>query len=85
MQCLSAAYTFDYTALMINPPLTSCKNFATVVDISLDNNYSVCNANYILPYSCMFGIINLCFYRSHAWIYMLSLYKVCIKSKQTSI
>ena len=46
---------------------------------------SACNTSYVLPYRCMSGIINLCFYHSHAWIYMLYLYKVCIKSKQTSI
>ena len=40
MQCLSAAQTFDYIVLMINPGLTSCKDLAMVVDITLDNNYS---------------------------------------------
>ena len=80
MQCLSAAHAFDYIAFMINPGLTSCEDLiAMVVDISLDNNYSACNASYVLPYRCMFRIINLCFYRSNAWIYMLYLYKVCIK------
>ena len=59
MQCLSAAHTFDYIALKINAGLTSCKDLATMVDISLDNNYSACNASYVLPYRCMFGIINL--------------------------
>ena len=61
MQCLSAADAFDYIALRINPGLTSCKDFATVVDISLDNNYIACNASYVLPYRCMLEIINLCF------------------------
>ena len=50
MQCLSATHTFDYIALRINPGPTSCKDLATVVDISLDNNYSACNASYVLPY-----------------------------------
>ena len=85
MQCLSAAHAFDYIALMINPGLTSCKDLSTVVDISLDNNYSACNASYVLPYKCIVWVINLCFYRTYAWIYMLYLYKVCIKSKKTSI
>ena len=76
MQYLSAAHAFDYIVLMINPGLISCKNLATEVDITLDNNYSACNASYVLPYRCMFGIINLCFYRSHAGVH---------KSKQTSI
>ena len=44
MQSLSAAHAFDYIAIMINPGLTSCKDLATVVYISLDNNYSACNA-----------------------------------------
>ena len=38
MQCLSAAHAFDYIALRINTGLTSCKELATVMDISLDNN-----------------------------------------------
>ena len=59
MQYLSAIHEFDYIALRINPGLTSCKEFATVMDISLDNNHSSCNASYVLPYSCMFGITNL--------------------------
>ena len=50
MQCLLATHAFDYIALRINPGLTSCKDLATVVDISLDNNYSACNASYVLPY-----------------------------------
>ena len=57
MQCFSAAHAFDYIALMINPCLTSCKDLATVVDICLHNNYSACNASYVLPYRCMFGKI----------------------------
>ena len=76
MQCLSAAHAFYYIALMINPRLTSCKDLATVVDISQNNYYNACNVSYVLPYSCMFGIINLCFYLSHEWIYMLYSYKV---------
>ena len=68
MQCLSAVHAFDYIALRINPGLTSCEDLATVKDISLDNNYSAYNASYVLPYRCTFVIINLCFYRSHAWI-----------------
>ena len=54
MQCLLATHTFDYIALMINPGMTSCKDLATVVDISLDNNYSACNASYVLPYRCTY-------------------------------
>ena len=38
MQCLSAAHAFDYIALRINTGLSSCKELATVMDISLDNN-----------------------------------------------
>ena len=38
MQCLSAAYAFDYILLSINPRLASCKDLAMVVDNSLDNN-----------------------------------------------
>ena len=38
MQCLSAAHAFDYIALRINAGLSSCKELATVMDISLDNN-----------------------------------------------
>ena len=38
MQYLSAIHAFDYTVLMINPGLTSCKDLSMVVDISLDNN-----------------------------------------------
>ena len=38
MQCLSAAHAFDYIALRINPGPTSCKDLATVVDNSMDNN-----------------------------------------------
>ena len=59
MQCLLAAHAFDYIALRINPGLTSCKELATVMDISLDNNHSSRNASYVLPYRCMFGITNL--------------------------
>ena len=51
MQCLSTTHAFDYIALMINPGLTSCKDLAMVVDISLDNNYSACNASYVLSYT----------------------------------
>ena len=51
MQCLSSAHAFDYIAFRINPDLISCKYFAIVVDISLDNNYSACNASYVLPYT----------------------------------
>ena len=56
MQYLSATHAFDYIALMINPGLTSCKELAMVMDISLDNNHSSCNTSYVLPYRCMFGI-----------------------------
>ena len=54
MQCLSAAHVFDYIALRINPGLTSYKDLATVVDISLNNNYSACNASYVLRYRCTY-------------------------------
>ena len=81
MQCLLAAHAFDYMAVRINPGHSSCKELATVMDISLDNDHSSCNASYVLPYRCMFGIINLLL----PDIYMLYLHKVCIKSKQTSI
>ena len=37
MQYLSAAHTFDYIVFMINPGLTSYKDLAMVVNISLDN------------------------------------------------
>ena len=47
MQCLLAAHAFDYILFSIIPGLTSCKDLATVVDNSLDNN-SAYNANYIL-------------------------------------
>ena len=59
MQCLSAAHALDYIVLRINPGQTSCKELATVMDISLDNDHSSCNASYILLYICMFGIINV--------------------------
>ena len=60
MQYLSATHAFDYIPLRINSGLTSCKELATVMDISLDNNPSSCNASYVLPECrCMFGIINL--------------------------
>ena len=39
MRCLSAAHAFDYIVLRINSGLTSCKDLATVVDNSLDNDY----------------------------------------------
>ena len=39
---------FDYIVLRINPGLTSCKELAMVMDISLDNNHISCNASYIL-------------------------------------
>ena len=51
MQYLSATHAFDYIALRINPGLTSCKELATVMDISLDNNHSSCNASYVFPYT----------------------------------
>ena len=37
MQCLSAAHAFDHIVLRITPGLSSCKDLATVVDISPDN------------------------------------------------
>ena len=38
MEYLSANHIFDYIVLRINPGVTSCKDLATVLDISLDNN-----------------------------------------------
>ena len=38
MENLLAAHPFDYIVLRINPGLTTCKDFATMVDNSLDNN-----------------------------------------------
>ena len=38
MQCLSVAHAVDYIVIRITTALTSCKNLATVVDISLDNS-----------------------------------------------
>ena len=38
MESLSAAHTFDYIVLGINPGLTSYKDLAVVVDNSLANN-----------------------------------------------
>ena len=38
MEYLSAAHTFDYIVLRINPGLTTCKDLAMMVDNSLDNN-----------------------------------------------
>ena len=72
MQYLSAAHAFYYTTLRINPDLTSCKDFAMVVDNSLDNKYSACNASYTFYHIdvCMPVIINLCFYHSHACYYI---------------
>ena len=78
MQYLSATHAFDYIALRINPGLTSCKELATVMDISLDNNHSSCNASYILP--CLASTIAMHGYTCYTYIH-----KVCIKSKQTSI
>ena len=72
-------HTFDYIALMINLGLTSCKDLDTVVDISLDNNYSACNISSVLLYRCMFGKIYLCLCRSHAWILSYSYtYTKCV-------
>ena len=86
MQYLSATHAFDYIALRINPGLTSCKELATLMDISLDNNHSSCNASYVLPYRMMHvwdksaSTIAMHGYTCYTYIY-----KVCIKSKQTSI
>ena len=76
-EILSASYAFDYIVLRVNPGLSSCKDLAAVVDISLDNNYSACNASYVLPYRCMFGIINLCTMHGYYCIAILiqSVYK----------
>ena len=48
MEYLSAAHVFDYIVPRINTDLTSCKDFATMVNNSLNNNYSACNASYVL-------------------------------------
>ena len=75
MEYLSVAPAFDYIVLRINFGLTTLK------DNSLENIISVCNASYILPYIARYmpGIINLCFYYSHAYyhiaIFMQSAYK----------
>ena len=47
MEYLSAAHAFDYIVLRINSGLTSCKDFAMVVDNSLEiiNAY---NTSYVL-------------------------------------
>ena len=58
MQCLQTTHAFDYITFRINPGLTSCKDLATVVDISLDNNYSACSASYVLPYRPL-SVLNL--------------------------
>ena len=85
MVCLSAAHAFDYIALRTNPGLTSCKEFATVMDISLDNDHSSCNASYILPYRCMLGIINLLLPYPCMDIHAILILHSVYKSKQTSI
>ena len=59
MQCLLAAYEFDYTALRIKPSLTSCKELATVMDISQNNNRSSCNASYVLPHKIKHSALGL--------------------------
>ena len=41
MQYLSATHAFNYIVLRINPGLTSCKELAMVMDISLDNNHII--------------------------------------------
>ena len=38
MENFLATHTFDYKVLKMNSGLTSCKDIATVVDNSLDNN-----------------------------------------------
>ena len=38
MEYLSAAHAFDYIVLWINSGLTSCKDFATVMDNSLETS-----------------------------------------------
>ena len=82
MQYLSATHAFDYIALRINSGLTSCKELATVMDISLHNNHSSCNASYVLPYT-----VDACLATKamHGYTCYTYIHKVCIKSKQTSI
>ena len=38
MDSLLVAHTFDYIVFRINPGMTSCKDLATLVANSLDNN-----------------------------------------------
>ena len=38
MQHLSVAQKFEYIVLRINPGLTTCKDFAMMVNNSLENN-----------------------------------------------
>ena len=78
MGWLSDAHAFDCIVLRTNPGLTICNDLAMIVDNSL-TIISAYNASYILPYRYMPGIINLCFYHSHAYyhiaILMQSAYK----------
>ena len=73
MEYLLAAHAFDYIVLRITLawPLVKTLIVWTIV--------TACNASYILPYRYMPGIINLYFYRSHAYyhiaILMQSAYK----------
>ena len=65
MQCLLTTHAFDYIVLRINPGLTCCKDLATIV-----NNSLLVPAKLATFYHIdirMSGIINLCFYRSHAY------------------
>ena len=87
MQCLSDAHAFDYIVLRINPDLTSCKELAMVMDISLDTNHSSCNASYILSllYMHVWDNKSASTIAVHGYTCYTYSYKVCIKSKQTSI
>ena len=71
MQYLSATHAFDYIALRINPGLTSCKELATVMDISLDNNHSSCNASYTFSHidACLASIIAMHGYTCYTYIH----------------
>ena len=81
MEHVLAAHVYDYIELRINSSLTTCTDLAMM----MDNSLSACNASYILPYRYMPGIINLCFYHSHAYYCIAIFMQSAYKSKQTSI
>ena len=77
-------HIFDYIVFRVNPGLTSCKDLAMVVDI-IWTKIGACKARYVLPYRYVLGIINLCFYCSHAYSHIAILIQsiIIIKSKST--